>query len=41
LRFDAAERYGKLLGLYRKVGFADEVRWLESRLARIRGAGGE
>lgn len=35
--FDAEARYRELLALDRELGFADEVQWLERRLAYVRG----
>ena len=33
--FDVVDRYQKLLGFYRKIGFAHEARWIAERLKRI------
>ena len=37
--FDVVDRYQKLLGFYRKIGFDHEARWAAKRLKRISGDG--
>lgn len=39
LGFDVQDRYERLLGFYRQVGFHEEARWVAGRLERISGGG--